>query len=140
MSSVASEILADLVQALRGTGKFRHVTLGEAGSAAEVPRASVLHEGQDSFQPDDAVGVQWYRLRATVSVHTRSTDASEAVTRANELYEEATQALLQDPFRSGHCQDLPIGRATEIGRSQLVRDLKRPEVEMAFDVRCHFQN
>jgi hypothetical protein len=49
-------------------------------------------------------------------------------------------ALLEDPFRGERCQDLPIGRATELGRSELVRGLKRPEVEMAFVVRCHFED
>ena len=54
--------------------------------------------------------------------------------------EDAMATLLEDPFRGERCQDLPIGQATELGRSELVRGLKRPEVEMTFVVRCHFED
>ena len=139
MASVVTEILQDLLEALRATGKFRLVSLGEAPSATDVPRASVLYEGQESLQPDDSASATWHQLRISVSVHTRSTEAAEAITRSNELCEEAMGALLQDPYRGNRCRDLPVGRATEIGRSQLVRGLKRPEVEVTFDVRCHLE-
>ena len=139
MASEVGDILQALVDTLRATGKFRLVTLGEAHSATDVPRASVLYKGHESSQPDDTAEVRWIRLRAGVVVHTRSTSVVQAVKRANELCEEVAEALLQDPFRGARCHDLPIGCATEIGHSELIRGVRQPEVEMALGVRCHFQ-
>ena len=140
MPSSAAEILETFVETLRASGKFRLVMLGDAPSNSDVPRASILYEGQESFQPDDHATTRWVRLRASISIRTRSTDTAEATTRVNELCEDAMATLLEDPFRGERCQDLPIGRATELGRSELVRGLKRPEVEMTFVVRCHFED
>jgi len=139
MASEVAEILDDLVDALRATGKFSLVTLGEAGSATNVPRCSVIYESTESFLPDDSATARWGRLRATVSIRTRSVDVVQGVKRAAELSEQAMDSLLVDPFRGGRCRDLPVGRATEIARCRLSRGLKRPEIEMTFDIRCHFE-
>ena len=139
MASVVSEILSDMVETLRSTEDFRLVTLGEVASATQVPRAAVVYEGQESLPPDDSSSTSWVRLRASISVHTRSEKGSESITRANELCEKAAEALLVDPYRGTRCHDLPIGKATEIGRSKLTGGVRRPEVEMTFDLRCHFE-
>jgi len=139
MACEAAEILDDLVDALRATGEFSSVTLGESGSATDVPRCSVIYEGTESFLPDDSPAARWVRLRAIVSIHARSIDSARGLRRADELSEQAMNSLLVDPFRGGRCRDLPIGRATEIGRCRLSRRPKRPEVEMTFDIRCHFE-
>ena len=65
--------------------------------------------------------------------------AAEGVCRAIELSALASEAVLDDPYRGQRCCDLPIGRATEIGHSELVSGLKRPEVEITVAVRCHFE-
>jgi hypothetical protein len=139
MASAVVQILEDLVATLRTTGMFHVVTLGQGGSETAVPRASVLYDGQDSFPPDDSPDARWVRVRVTISVRTRSLDFSQAIARAEELCEQTIEALLEDSFRNGHCEDLPVGRATEICRHQVTGDLNRPEVEMSLGIRCHFQ-
>lgn len=138
MSSAASAILEDLVTALRSTGAFAAVALGENESNTAVPRANVLYEGYEEFPPDDTTSGRWTRLRARVQVRTRSSDGSEAILRVNSLCASVSAALLNDPYRGGRCRDLPIGQATELGRADLTNRLKRPEQEMTFDIRCHY--
>jgi hypothetical protein len=135
----AADVLQDLLQTLRGTGLFALVSLGDAGTASVVPRASVWYDGQEVFPSDDDVANRWVRLRARVTVHTRSENASEAILRAADLSEAAGEAILSDPYRGKRCLDLPIGRATEVGRSEMSFASKRPEAEMSFTVRCHFE-
>ena len=139
MASRSTEILEALVDVLRSSGDFRLVDLGASPQADAVPRCSVIYEGQELFQPDDAAATQWGRLRLSLVIHTRSEDVSQAVCRVDELCDQAAASILADPFQGGLCLDLPIGRATEVGRRQLARNLKRPEVEISLDVRCHFE-
>lgn len=139
MSPLAAAILQDMVQSLHATEQFALVTLGPSGSATVVPRANVLYDGQDVFQPDDTPSSQWMRLRVSIILRTRSDAAAEGICRAIELSALASEALLDDPYRGQRCCDLPIGRATEIGHSELVSGLKRPEVEITVAVRCHFE-
>ena len=139
MASSVTEILEDLVTVLRATGKFRLVTLGHDPTASDVPRASVVYEGQESIQPDDSSTSRLVRIRAGISVHTRSAEPSEALRRINELCDEVISAILEDRFRGGRCEDLPPGRATELGRIEQLRGLKRPEIEVVLSVRCHLE-
>jgi len=139
MASIVADILADLVETLRKTGKFALVTLGDAGSSTQVPRAEIACEGQESFRPDDATDARWLRLRVTVTIRARSTDIVEATRRVNELGEQAAAAVLEDPFRGSRCRHLPIGRATEVGQVRASRAAKRPETELAIDLRCHLE-
>jgi len=139
MTQTASQILADMVLVLRETGAFALVTLGQSASATETPRAAVICEGQDKLTPDDTSGNTWTRLRASIRIRTRSSDATEATNRILGLCEQAATALLDDPHRGGLCHDLPIGKATAIGQGQLDHDLRRPEAGATLDVRCHFE-
>ena len=139
MSDTVTDILTDMVEALRTSGQFRLVCLQDAASSTDVPRACISYEGQESFAPDDCGQGRWIRLAATVSVHTRSTEPSERIGRICQLGQAAIDALLSDRFRGQRCTDLPIGQATEVSRIRLDCTGKRPEVEMTFDVRCHFQ-
>ncbi len=138
MASTASDILQSLAAALRGTGEFAHVTIGDGGGNTAVPRASVLFDSSEDVQPDDQPTDCWIRLRTRIVIRTRSQDAAAAITRANDLCTSAAAALLADPYRGGLCEILPIGRATELGRRELGTSLRRPEVEMSFGVRNHY--
>jgi len=139
MASTTGDILQDMVAALRTAGGFALVTLGPAGTSTAVPRAAVLYEGTEEFPSDDRPAARWLRIRAAVSVHTRSDDPAEGCARASELCQAASEALMADPYRNGKCSDLPVGRATELGHWQLDESLKRPEVEISFAVRCHLE-
>lgn len=138
MASTASDILQDLADTLRATGQFAQVTIGPGGSNTAVPRANVLYESTEDFQPDDQPDQRWARLRSRIAIRTRCQDPAAAVTRANDLCAPAAAALMTDPYRGGRCQVLPIGRATEVGRCDLMTTLRRPEVEMSFSIRNHF--
>lgn len=135
----AATILGNIVSSLRSAGLFAAVTLGPEGSLTTVPRATVTLDGLENIPCDDSPSARWSRLLARVTVHTRSDDASESLTRALDLAAAARDALLTDPYRSQTCCDLPIGRATEIGRIEVSRNLKRPEAEASLSVRCHFE-
>ncbi len=139
MASVTMEILEDIAAAIRSDGSFSLVTLGESPSATDTPRAAVTFDGQESFQPDDSATSRWGRLRASVTVRVRSVDQDNETARADELCQAAIDAILNDPYRGGRCEDLPIGQATEIGRVEAGRQLRRPEIERTFSVRCHFE-
>lgn len=136
--SPTSAILQDLLAALRACGKFAVATLGDAGGETSVPRASLCYESRETFPADDDASVCWVRLKVRVTVHARADKPSEAALRAVDLCSLASAALLADPCRGGRCQDLPIGAATEIGRGE-PGDAKRPDIEMSFALRCHFQ-
>ncbi len=139
MSSTATEILQDIVSALNDSGLFAEVSLGISEASTAVPRAYVTYEGQDTFLSDDHSASLWVRLRVRVTIRTRSDSRGEGVARAADLYASAAEALLTDAYRTQHCCNLPIGRATEIGRSEITPGIRRPEVEMTFGVRCHFE-
>jgi hypothetical protein len=139
VAAPATEILQDLASVLRDSDLFALVTLGPAGSASEVPRAAVILEGQDFFQADDSASSLWVRLRVRIAIHLRGDDPAEGIARAGQLCASAVEAILADPYRAGRCRDLPIGRATEIGRTELTPGLKRPEAEVNLAVRCHFE-
>ena len=134
-----ADILNDLLTTLRSAGSFRQVTIGEDGAHTDVPRCAVIYDDHELFGPDDSATSNWVRLRATIRVRTRSVDVVEGIQRVHTLCQQAADSLLADPFRAQSCANLPIGRATEVGRFQLARGLKRPEVEMFFDLRCHFE-
>lgn len=136
--SVGSEILGDLVSALRACGQFAVVTLGDSADTA-APRAAVHHEGQDFFPADDRPAGRYLRLRCRVVIHTRCANAAEQAQRELDLAAAAADALLADPYRGGRCADLPIGKATEVGRVEPSGTARRPEVETAFAVRCHYE-
>jgi hypothetical protein len=135
--AVANEIIQNLVESLRACGHFAAVTLGGGGDTI-VPRAAVHYEGQDFFPADDRPAARYVRLRCRVVIHTRCSHAGEQAARELDLSAIACEALLADPYRSGRCRDLPIGKATEIGRVD-VGSTSRPEVETSFAVRCHFE-
>ena len=135
--TAASEIIRDLVSALRASGHFAVVTLGGSADTA-APRAAVHYEGQDFFPADDHPANRYARLRCRVTLHTRSSQAAEQTHRELDLSAAAAEALLADPYRGGRCCDLPIGKATEIGRAE-PGTASRPEVETSFPVRCHFE-
>lgn len=139
MASAPSLILQDIVSALRSSGEFQLVTLGRVDDETRIPRAHVLCEGQDVFQSDDTPASQWARLRVRIVVRTRSASDGDGLSRAHDLCESARESLLSDVFRNQQCRDLPIGRATEIGSTEVVGGMKQPVAEMAFDVRCHFE-
>jgi hypothetical protein len=135
---VAGEILQDLVAALRVCGHFAVVTLGDSADTA-APRAAVHHEGQDFFPADDRPSGRYVRLSCRVVLHTRCADAGEQARRELDLAALAAEAILADPYRGGRCADLPIGKATEVGRVEPSGAARRPEVETAFAVRCHYE-
>ncbi len=139
MSEIVTQILDDIVDTLRSSGIFEEVKLGKNNSSTAIPRANVLFEGCETFQPDDNDSSQWKRLKARVIIHTRCDSSSQAAQRAANLSDSAAEALLATSYRSAKCHDLPIGKATEIGQSELSSNIKRPEVEISFSLRCHFE-
>ena len=136
--AIASEILQDLVSALRACGHFAVVTLGPSSDTA-APRAAVHYDGQDFFPADDQPAGRYVRLRARVIIHTRCSHPAEQAGRELDLAGLAGEALLADPYRGGRCRDLPIGRATEVGQAEPAGTVARPEMETLFAVRCHFE-
>lgn len=139
MAAGVQETVRDsIVQALRATGDFALVTAGERGDEAAVPRAHVLYQGRDEFAPDDAADTRWLRLRFRVRIHTLADDAAGEA-RLSELAESAVAAIRNDAYRGGVCADLPLGRATEANRLEVLTQLRRPEAGIAFEVRCHVE-
>lgn len=139
MASAVTAILKDIVSTLADAGLFATVSLGKSASDSAVPRAHVIYEGHDTFPSDDSSSNLWGRVRARVTIRTRSDDLAGGVTRAADLCTSAAEALMGDPFRGQLCRDLPIGPATEIGQSEIASDVRRPEMEITFRVRCHFE-
>lgn len=137
--STASQILTDIMNTLVDSELFRQVNLGESDSANLAPRVSLIYDGLESFAPDDTCEGSWQRLRATLRIHVRSTDTVEGIRRISQLARQAGKKILVDRYRNGHCCDLPIGKATEIGRFQLNAGVRRPSLEMTCDLRCHFE-
>ena len=139
MAANAAEILQDIVNALRGTGVFEIVSLGDSGSSTVTPRASVLFDTEEFFQPDDVHSMRWIRLCARVRLRLRSANSAEGIARATDLCVAAAEAILEDPYRGQRCQHLPVGRATEVARCEINPSLRRPEIEVILAVRCHFE-
>jgi hypothetical protein len=139
MASTAADILDDVVETLRSTEAFSTVCLGVSASETEVPRAEVIYEGIEVINPDDSSGTTWCRLRASVNIHSRATDSASGTRRADELAEAAAEALLIDPHRGSRCVNLPAGMATEVQRVRPIGGLKRPEVAVSIEFRCHFE-
>ena len=138
MDAAATTILNDIVLTLKAMGCFAHVGLGRAGSESDVPRAHVEIDSLEHFRPDDSAGTYWVRLGARISLHTRSNDPAEAVRRMANLCAQVCEALLEDAYRGGFCQDLPIGEATQIVRRDASAAVRRPEVEGSVLVYCHY--
>jgi len=137
--SNVGEILTDILDALRDTKAFAAVTLGPDSDAARWPRAEVLLVRVERAQPDDSPQGAWWAIRAEVRICVRSTEETSALERALELAETAQAAVLTDRFRGQRCQDLPIGRATELGPADVEPAVKAPYLMVAFEVRCHFE-
>jgi hypothetical protein len=138
MPAPVSEILQDMIQALRAGGQFAAVSLG-SGTETCVPRLRIEYEGQEVFRPDDMPDGRWVRLRAKVVVHTRTQSPAQGVARLSELCDAAIAALMADPYRGGQCRDLPIGRATEIDRIDRDHAATSPEAQASFVIRCHLE-
>ncbi|MBS3734482.1 MAG: hypothetical protein KGY99_06095 [Phycisphaerae bacterium] len=138
MTSTERAILEDAYQALAASGLFAATSIGDGGASNAVPRASVTFEGRDVFISDDRPDMLWMRLRLRVVVHDRAADAADGAGRLAALSAAAGEALLADAYRSGLCRDLPVGRATEIASADPVA-ARRPEVEVALRLRCHFE-
>lgn len=139
MSSATTNILNNITQTLRSSNLLQSVTTGHRGSETAVPRATVVCEREEALTPDDSASTQWGRLRIAVKIHTRCGTSSDAAERLADLVASVIETLLADPYRSGLCSDLPVGRATEIDGCRIATDLKRPEIEAAIDIRCHFE-
>ena len=139
MPSTATAILQDIASTLAGAGLFAEVSLGKSEGSTAVPRVYVTYEGHDIFLSGDSAANLWVRLRARVGIRTRSDDFAEGIARAADLYTSAAEILMADPYRGQRCRDLPIGPATEIGQSEVTVGIRRPEVEMTFGLRCHFE-
>ncbi|MBI5723191.1 MAG: hypothetical protein HZA50_04475 [Planctomycetes bacterium] len=140
MSSAATAILQDIVSTLRAAAPSASISLGAAPAGAEVPRLAVVLEQVESFNPDDSADGRWHRLIARVIVRTRCENQPDGLARAAELCESAAESLFTDPGRSGLCSDLPIGRATEVGRTESSTTVRHPDYEMGFIIRCHFES
>lgn len=140
MSSAATAILDDIVATLRAAAPAASVSLGAVPAGAEVPRLAVVLEQVESFNPDDSAAGRWHRLIARVIVRARCESQPAGLARVAELCETAAESLLTDPGRSGLCCDLPIGRATEVGRTESSATVRHPDYEMGFLVRCHFES
>ena len=138
MASTVTILLDALIAALRTGGAFADVGLSPAGNATAVPRASVCLDGTETFASDAVAGETWCRARVTVDVHTRDTDAGQAVRRLQTLLDAAEAALLVDPSQGGLCRALPVGQATEIVSRQLSPAVHRPQAAATLSVRCHF--
>lgn len=139
MASTATQIMNDLVAALRTGGQFTLVTLGQAQSATEIPRANVQSEGIEQTPPDDSAGTLWNRLVCRLTIHARCDEPAGTESRLAELAQGAAGAIMSDPSRGGLCADLPIGRATEVGRWSHRPGVKRPEAEIEATIRCHYE-
>ncbi|MHC4981546.1 MAG: hypothetical protein ACYTF6_00045 [Planctomycetota bacterium] len=139
MPSTLTAILQDIVSTLVDSGLFAEVSLGNSEGSTAVPRAHVTYEGHEVFFSDDNAGNLWVRLRARVLIRTRSDNLATRLARTADLGTSAGDALMADPYRGQRCRDLPIGGATELGRSELTHGIRRPQVEMALAVRCHFE-
>lgn len=150
MAGLETDILNDLVSALRTGGAFAVVELGGRRSESAVPRAAVLLERIESFPSEPWPTARWVRVETRVLLHARGDSPAEGLVRVSDLAAAATSALLADPSRGGRCQDLPIGRATEV---QIVRharderyperatslDVRHPQRELCLTVRCHYE-
>jgi len=140
VSSPVTDILANIRQAIADTQAFAAVTLGPDADSAHWPRAEVLLTSTETVPADDDPESHWLTLRANVLIHVRARDEASALTRALHLAETAQEALLADAYRGQHCQDLPTGRATEIGQTRPEPAIKSPYLAVAFDVRCRFES
>lgn len=134
MSSITNDILGDLRDTLRDAGLFASVNLGGDRDTNRWPRAVVEPAGVEQ-SPDDAPS-RWLSVRAAVRVLCRS-ESPENLTRALDLAQSAQAALLVDPGRGQRCQDLPAGRATQIGRLAIESGHPPYLAVVAFDVACH---
>jgi len=139
MSATATQIIQDIVQTLRDSQLFAYVAPADAPGGTDLPRAKVEFDAQEHHVPDDAPAGRWVRLRARVTVQTRSDRTDRARARLVDLLNAAAEALLADPYRGGLCCDLPIGSATQIGRFTESPGIRRPELQGSFTVTCHFE-
>jgi len=140
VTSTEAAILTDLCETVRATGAFAAVTIGPDADSARWPRAEILFESLRRIPAEDRADAFWCALTARVRISLRLASGSADPQRALDLAETVGQALLVDRFRGQRCRDLPIGRATELGPTQLKTDLKQPYLAASFEVRCHFES
>ncbi len=136
MSATVADILTDLRDTLRSTGDFQAVTLGPDADASRWPRVEVILVATEEKQADDAANSRWLTAQAQVRVYVRSTGGADALQRALALAESAQEALLVDRFRGQRCQDLPTGKATELGPVTVQPNVKAPHLAVSFEIRC----
>ena len=139
MPNEATAILSDIRDALRDTGVFESVTLGADKDASRWPRAEVALVSIGHVPADDKPDACWSSVKARVHIHVHAANEGAALERALELAGNAQDALLADRFRGQHCQDLPVGRATELGPGKVEPPLRPPHLALAFEVCCHFE-
>ncbi|MFB3894139.1 MAG: hypothetical protein ACE15C_19215 [Phycisphaerae bacterium] len=139
MGAIATAILDDMAAALRASGKFALVSVGENTSETAVPRAAVIFEGQEDLRPDGLAGARWLRVRARIAIRTRSQESAAGAARAADLCDSAVSTLLADPTRGGRCHDIAAGKATEVEKAGMSGGVERPEIEMGVIVRCHVE-
>lgn len=139
MPNLIEPILSDLASALRvGTG-LAEVSVGASPSSVASPRAWLEADGLSWFAADDQPGLSWARLRVRLTLRTSGPDAAQVRAQLDELAAAATQAVLADPFRSGLCRHLPIGRATELMQADPQPSVRTPNGELTLSLRCHFE-
>ena len=139
MSATVANILIDLRDTLRSTGDFQAVTLGPDADASRWPRAEVILIATEEKQTDDAANSRWLTVQAQARVYVRSTGGADALQRALVLAESAEEALLADRFRGQRCQDLPTGKATQLGPVTVEPNVKAPHLAVSFEIRCRFE-
>jgi hypothetical protein len=137
MASKATIVQEAVLSGLRGTGAFAAVVIGPAANVTAIPRASVTLEGVETFASDEVADEYWHRVRMTVELTTRDSDAGQASARLGSLMDVAEAGILTDVSQGGICRTLPIGKATEVaGRHLSVTS--PPHASATLTVRCHF--
>jgi hypothetical protein len=138
MPNTAGEILVDIRDTLRSAGLFSTVSIGADADAAAAPRAEIAFIGLDESLADDVPRGRQSKLRARVAIHAKPGSSGDVLDRLLDLAGQAGEALLTDRFRGNRCRDLPVGRATEIGRVSPEPGVKPPAQAVGFDVYCHY--
>lgn len=131
-------ILLDMLQALRSCAQFEDVTIGRPVASTALPRAALIFDSQETFAADDSATHNWARLQTRIVITARHESMTDLTGRGLQLVEAAASAILGDPYRGGLCQDLPIGKATQINRQECLKDAG-PHMEFALTVLCHFE-
>ncbi len=139
MTPTATDILDDVLTALRATGAFAWI--GQAGPDQPPPALPAVRVGLlgHTTQPADDGASLWHELRLELALRTDAPRTAAALGKALELLGRARSALLADPFRGGRTCHLPIGRATELGPVVLGTQARPPLCELRFDLTCRYE-